>query len=403
MSHHFCTVNQFVRYLKYGNSSKLNILMLIAIRVDASSKIGLGHLMRCLTLANEAALIGAKVIFVCRDLAPVFLALIEKNGHQLVVLNNEKPHFSEKCEQKYTEELVLAHASWLAVSWEQDAAQCKAALSKYGVIDWLVVDHYSLDARWETEMQSAIARIMVIDDLADRPHNCHLLLDQNYYRNQVSRYRSKVQDSTKLLLGPSFALLRRDFRVVKASTSIKPMLADQSLAFRISICFGGVDPAGASLDVLVALESLILRDGFIIDVIVGSASPFINQLKEFANKNSRINVHVSPPNLAELLSIADLAIGASGSMTWERACLGVPSIAIAVAENQVKVGEDAGAAGVHLYLGRLGEVSPEMILMAVNVLVHCSHLRLFFSELSRSLCDANGAERVVRQMFCEED
>ena len=374
--------------------------MLIAIRVDASAKIGLGHLMRCMTLANHLVQFGAKVLFVCRDLSDVFSKLISENGHEVVHLNRSSDSsFSQQKAHadRSNDELLPQHANWLDVSWDADAADCIERLAICGQIDWLIVDHYALDKRWESAMRSIAKKIMVIDDLADRQHDCDILLDQNYYVDQEVRYQALIAATTHLMLGPHYALLRPEFSIVKNDEErsnrflMKPK--------RINICFGGVDANGDSFKALEAVTSLLNDYDLQVDVILGRASPHVAHIGEWIKKYKQVELHVAPTNMAELMASADIAIGAAGSMSWERASLGVPSIAVAIAENQFKVGQDAATVGMHLFLGRASEINVAQIKTAILVLLENSCLRELFVNRSLAMCDAQGASKIARHLI----
>jgi UDP-2,4-diacetamido-2,4,6-trideoxy-beta-L-altropyranose hydrolase len=168
--------------------------MKVAIRVDASSQIGTGHFMRSLTLADALKQRGTQIRFVSRHLPEHLRSMLMEKGHEFAMLDSAKSNVPLD---------ELAHAQWLGVSQAQDAADSIQALSD-GAWDWLIVDHYALDGRWESALRGTIKKIMAIDDLADRQHDCDILLDQNFYSDIDERYVGKVPESCQLLLGPRF-------------------------------------------------------------------------------------------------------------------------------------------------------------------------------------------------------
>ena len=180
--------------------------MRIAIRVDASLHIGTGHLMRCLTLADVIRDAGGEVVFVCRGLADALGETIAARGHELRAL----PAGAEAD--------PADHASWLGVAWEQDADETRTVLAD-SHFDWLLIDHYSIDARWHAALAGVAARIAVIDDLADRPHAADLLLDQNLHAHWTTRYRDRVPESCRVLIGPGYALLGSQFTAARAQAT----------------------------------------------------------------------------------------------------------------------------------------------------------------------------------------
>lgn len=178
--------------------------MKVVFRTDSSVQIGSGHVMRCLTLAEQLREMGVEILFICRELIGNLNDLIVSKGFNLCPL---------PAPEKF--DVVLdwnQHASWLEVPWEKDANETTDCLKKsIGHADWLIVDHYALDTIWERRLRLQAANIMVIDDLADRPHDCNMLLDQNLYTNSESRYQGLVTENCLKFFGPRYALLRKEF------------------------------------------------------------------------------------------------------------------------------------------------------------------------------------------------
>ncbi|MBL0225443.1 MAG: UDP-2,4-diacetamido-2,4,6-trideoxy-beta-L-altropyranose hydrolase [Geobacteraceae bacterium] len=186
--------------------------MMVCIRTDASDVIGSGHVMRCLTLADELRQRGADVIFICRILLGNLIGLIEDKGYSVVRLQQPETEYIAAAED-------VAHAAWLGVSWEQDAVDTIDAFGeKHPKL--LIIDNYALDSRWETKLRPYVEKIMVIDDLADRSHDCDLLLDQNLYQSIETRYDKLISESCKRLLGPKYALFRPEFVTARKNCAI---------------------------------------------------------------------------------------------------------------------------------------------------------------------------------------
>lgn len=325
----------------------------IVFRVDSSAAIGTGHLMRCLTLADELKRRGCKSLFICRSFAGDLRSEILRRGHDVCSL---APAMTRKTEQSES-----PYAQWLGATWQDDASDTLRVITASGITpEWLVVDHYALDIRWERLLRPHVGRIMVIDDLADRSHDCDLLLDQNIYDRLDDRYVALVPANCCQLLGPRHALLRDEFRRVRATLESR-----SGAVRRILVFFGGVDQANLtmrSLRALATLSDLSLT----VDVVLGSANMHRLQIEDFARQLSSTTVHLQTAEMAELIGSNDLSIGAGGTTTWERAHLGLPSIIVVVAENQRELTDAAARAGICQNLGWHEEVSVEAIAAAVR-------------------------------------
>ncbi len=359
--------------------------MKAVIRVDASTVIGTGHVMRCLTLADMLSAHGVEVTFVSRELPGNLIDFVRGRGYDVRPLPHEERPFVDEGQR-------AEYAPWLGVSRLEDAHQTRSVIENE-TVDWLIVDHYALDIVWEKHLRPLVGNIMVIDDLADRSHDCDVLLDQNVYHDMEKRYDGLVPDSCRKLLGPTYALLRPEFleerrRLRQRDGSIK----------RILIFFGGVDPSNETARALRAILAL-RRSDLAVDVIVGKANRHGQELQRLTAELPNTVVHRHVDNMAELMAAADIAIGAGGTTTWERCCLGLPAMIIAVANNQLAIGEEVARYGAAWYMGTASEVSEEDI---------CSHLRWLqtaperlqeISEKGKRLVDGEGARRVTRRLL----
>jgi len=316
--------------------SDLTNFMRIAFRTDASSQIGTGHVMRCLTLADALREQGAECHFVCREHEGHLMDHISSRGYELHALPRPDANGSFESD--------LAHASWLGVGWKSDADQTRQALSSE-TFDWLIVDHYALDHCWESVLRSSCKRIMVIDDLADRRHNCDLLLDQNYYSNLNQRYQDLLPDHCISLLGPSFLLLRQEFYLAKHDLGVRDGIINNVLVF-----FGGNDPTNQTEKVLKAFEKLQLPN-VSIDVVVGHTNFNRELINAKCDQLPNTRYFYNAANMAELVANADLGIGAGGSAMWERCYLGLPTITVVSAQNQLRTTKDVASLGAIEYLG----------------------------------------------------
>ncbi|MHB8482288.1 MAG: UDP-2,4-diacetamido-2,4,6-trideoxy-beta-L-altropyranose hydrolase [Nitrospiria bacterium] len=308
--------------------------MNIVIRTDASIQLGSGHVMRCLTLADALRDNGAKVSFICRKLRGNLCDFIEGKKYQIYRLPENQNIIDDVNKDKQ----ILKNRNYS--DCPMDTNETQSILKNWGeTIDWLIIDHYVLGNEWETQMRPYVKKIMVIDDLANRSHNCDLLLDQNMYKNMETRYDGLVPRNCKKLLGPQFALLRPEFKAARKNLRTR----DGNIK-RILIFFGGTDPTNETQKALEAIQVLNKTD-IDVDVVVGASNPHKEQISRICANLQNTSYHCQVENMAELMVMADLAVGAGGSTTWERCCLGLPSIIIVVAKNQERIAmalEDAG-------------------------------------------------------------
>lgn len=309
--------------------------MNIIFRTDASLDIGTGHVMRCLTLAQALREQGASCRFICREHAGNLLGLIRQRGFEVQTLPMQVVLQEKLGQQDALGENILAHAAWLGADWQTDAEQTKNAIGD-GELDWLIVDHYALDIRWEAALKPHYQKLMIIDDLADRPHDCDLLLDQNLGRTE-QHYEGLVSANCKVFVGPQYALLRPEFaelRQYSLARRATPQLK------RLLITMGGVDKDNSTGQVLAALTGCALPTDCRITVVMGPHAPWLTQVRKQAEQMPwETEVLVSVDNMAELMAESDLAIGAAGATTWERCCLGLPTIQMVIAENQREIAQ----------------------------------------------------------------
>jgi len=295
--------------------------MKLVFRVDASSQIGTGHLMRCLTLAECLKNDGHDISFICRDISGNLRAKIIKKGFRLFDL--EFPEIARSDDK-------LFHSKWLAVPQQEDAEQCKQILEKIKP-DWLVVDHYALDYEWENALKHLAKNLMVIDDLADRDHNCDLLLDQTFGRI-AEDYIDLVPKLCTVLVGSEYSLLRPDFSEWR-SYSIERR--SQANFKNLLITMGGVDVKNHTEDVLIKLNRCALKEDINVTIVLGSNYPHLQSLKMRAERSKyAVKIKCDVENMAEIMANSDIAIGAAGTTSWERCCMGLPTIQIVLAENQ---------------------------------------------------------------------
>lgn len=312
--------------------------MKIVIRTDASVEIGTGHVMRCLTLAHQFKKKGVDVFFICREFKGNLISLIQKQEFPVFVLPAKKGH---------------NHWQWIKENWEIDALETKELIKQIdSKIDLMIVDHYELDEKWEKMIRSSAEKIMVIDDLANRPHDCDLLLDQNYYLNSKTRYNKLLPNSCIQLLGPNYLLLREEFLFIDPLKIKRDGTVNNILIF-----FSGTDPTGETVKAIKAIKQLN-RPDIKVNVVVGASNPLKDLVEELCAQMPNVQYHCQINYMAELMIQADLAIGAGGSTAWERCFLGLPSISLILADNQKELSEAVSAQGAMCCLGQSEEVEP---------------------------------------------
>lgn len=361
--------------------------MNVAIRVDSSERIGAGHLARCLALADALRSRGAVVLFVCRSLPGDLSNLVRRSGFELISL--EQP--SESVE---TGEPTF----WLGgITGEQDADECLRRFADLGRnIDWLVADNYGVDVNWERRLRPRVGRLAVIDDLANRDHDCDLLIDPNLQSEELDRYSGRIPFESLRLIGPQYALLRDEFAKQRGTLRVR-----DGVVRRILIFFGGTDPTNETSKALDAIRSLE-RDDLELDVVVGATAPHRASVHERCALDPHIRIHEQTNQMARLLRDADLAIGAGGTSMWERCAMGIPSIVIAVADNQVPASEMMNDQGRAFYIGRSCEVTVSELSRILSGVLQIPQLLRSMSSRSAKLVDGGGARRVAGIM-CAPD
>lgn len=338
--------------------------------------------MRCLALATALGAAGAEVSFICRDLPGNYAGWLRERGHRVCLL----PAPSRPLRPGEGEYLY-----WLGVPMETEISQCKAVLQAMPAPDWIVVDHYALDSRWESAVRPATSSLMVIDDMANRPHACQLLLDQNYYPQPERRY-SALAEGAEFLLGPSYALLRPEFHAERRHAKRRT-----GEVRRLMVFMGGSDSRNVTSSVLRALARL-KGHSLEIEVIVGKANPHPEEVAQLCEQ-AGAQMLTQVDDMAARMALADLSIGAAGVATWERAAVGLPTLAVSVADNQRDIARYADLCGILRWLGDAAQVDEEAWLAALQWA--CSNPQALQAQSARGmgLVDGLGAAKVVEQLI----
>jgi len=310
--------------------------MNVLIRADASMQIGIGHVMRCLTLADELKVRGAKTCFICRAILDHMKEKIKERGHDIIVLPvSDKVVASETCASGYT--------GWLGADWQRDAEETAHAIvdKRY---DLLITDHYAIDVRWHKHLRGYVNTIMAIDDLANRPHDCDLLLDQTFGREE-SDYFPYVPGDCKIIVGSHYALLRNEFSLLR-DKAIERRKRFTGIR-RILVAMGGTDPANMTSIILKMLGKVVWTVKPEIEVVLSSEAPHISEVKQDVQGSELgVTLVTDVKDMNRRILNTDLAFGAGGTTSWERCVLGLPTILLMTASNQIDVATrlaDAGA------------------------------------------------------------
>ena len=343
---------------------------LIVIRTDASQKLGSGHIMRCLTLAENLRNLGITIEFITRNHPGNLSEQVERKGFKVHSLIN--------IDKTQSQTNLIKQEKLLGVKQLTDSNATVQILANRRP-DWIIVDHYSLDYRWEEKVRPYTKKIMVIDDLANRKHNCDLLLDQNYIYDQT-RYDQLLLTDTIKLLGPKYALLRKDFIKNRKNHNQNNFIIKNVFVF-----FGGTDFDNLTIMSLKALSQPKLKH-LSVDVVIGSANPHKLKLKTEIDKHPNMELYIQIDNMAELMFEADLAIGAGGSTSWERCCLGLPTLLYITAENQRMVAENLEKKSAVVMVKNL----KDDLKMIINNLAFWKTI----SKQSQLVCDGMGVKKV---------
>jgi UDP-2,4-diacetamido-2,4,6-trideoxy-beta-L-altropyranose hydrolase len=355
----------------------------VVIRVDSAHAIGNGHVMRTLTLADSLSRLGNKCIFICRDHRGNLIEYIRSCGYITYELNMEP-------------ESVLMDSGtpkWLGGTQVQDAESTLKLISHLRP-DWIVVDHYAIDASWETLVQRVSKKMMVIDDLADRPHSCDLLLDQTYGRNQED-YRPITNSNCHLLCGSKYALLRSEFARLRSYSLER---RKNPLVRKVLISLGGVDEKNKTCEILRALGGQPLKQRLEITVVMGSNALWINQVKEQVREmGGATTVLCGVKNMAQLMAECDLAIGAPGTTAWERCCLGLPTIIMILADNQVEIAHTLEKSGAAIIISPSSNLKPLLLDVLSQLSFNIDQLKQM-SLSAANIVDGMGTSRVIQAM-----
>lgn len=350
----------------------------LLVRVDSSTRIGAGHVMRCLTLARKLASKGARIGFCCRPF----------DGNLIDFIATEFPVHRLSSVESHGED--PDESRWLGVSQNRDASETISLIQQHGY-NAVLVDHYSIDSNWESEIKPLVGCLTVIDDLANRPHQADVLLDQTLMR-EPSHYSSLVSERTNLLCGVEYALLRDEFFQMRKKVQGR---IPRKVVERILITFGGADIDNLTeraIEVLIQSESFLTAE---IEVIVGTSNPHIKSIKNVLSRlRQKSTFEIGVTDMARRMAMADLCIGAAGSTSWERCVLGLPTLMAVQADNQEFIAEQLKKKRAVIVLDRL-QFSLSLSL-ALDKLEKHPDILTDLSINSSKVCDGFGSQRVAK-------
>ena len=355
-------------------------MMRVLLRADGGLRIGTGHIMRCLALADELRTRGGACTFAMRAMDGHLLDEVRAHGHEVLAMSAG----DEPGEAGLTAWLELQRQPALQLS---DAQALLRALRAGEGFDWLVTDHYALGAAWQSAMRPVARHILAIDDLADRAHDCDVLLDQN--PQLPGRYAGKA-GTALLLTGPRYALLRTEFLVARQQVG---RAVSDGRALHALVSFGGADEQGVALEAVAALERCGFGEGQV-TVVVGGRNPHLAAL-DAACKSRGWQCLASSNAMAALMAQADLAVGAGGTSMIERFAMALPCVVVPIADNQRPGGREAHRLGAASYVNAVDAERVPAIAAALNELRVDPLALERMGQAAAALCDARGTRRVA--------
>lgn len=365
--------------------------MRLTVRADSSIRIGNGHITRCLTLVDEIkrqvmsdSSISVDVCFICRDLPGNCIEQITSRGYTVALL----PKVDTPDDKSHD----LDHSNWLGVDWMCDLAQTLSVLDASPSL--MLVDHYSIDAHWHQMFRQhhPTTKLIAIDDLANRALDVDLLLDQTAKR-QKDDYIPLTPPHCVHLCGSEYALLNSRFHTLRAEAKHRRSHTRQIQ--NILVTMGGTDPDNATSKVLTSLSRL-MSASFTPDthIVMGSHAPYLADVKTYIQHYPKMTLHVDTNKMPELMLNADIAIGAAGTTSWERCCLGLPTLMFINATNQSLIANELAAQKAAINLGMLTNVSAQTITEELNCLINQPEALNMIASNAFRLCDGLGASRV---------
>jgi UDP-2,4-diacetamido-2,4,6-trideoxy-beta-L-altropyranose hydrolase len=350
----------------------------VVFRADAGQRIGTGHVMRFLSIADRLAQDGVLARFMCKAHDGHMAAQIAARGYACDLL----PVVAGWTAPDYL--------GWLGGSAAQDAALTGAAIRAAGGADLLVVDHYALDAAYHRALRADVSRIAVLDDLHNRPHDCDVLIDQNI-GHSAAAYAGLVPVGARLLVGAEYAPINIAFSALRAASLARRAGVTTPKVLLISL--GGADPDNVTLAALDAVQGL----GFDhVHVVLSGIARHLNAVRKACATLPSVTLHIDTPHMPQLMAGADLSIGAAGVTALERCVLGLPTLMVVVADNQIEAAQRMANLGAVSLLGNTASITAQTIRTALVASLNDQSGRLqSMSVAAAALCDGQGLDRIA--------
>ena len=339
--------------------------MTVFFRCDSSLEIGSGHVQRCKTIAFQFLKLGFKVEFIF------------------------SPHLDKINEKILASDFPSHYLSATNLSQIEDANECGSIISKSSSKPNIVfVDHYSLDSRWESQVRK-LGKLVVIDDLANRPHDCDLLIDNNFSLNLKEKYQKLIPENTTLILGPKFSFIKSS--LIEQKNKKLSTQRDFVLVF-----FGGTDPDNYTGKFIDCLEKVHTQRKY--KILISKSHKY---LTDFENKNDGTNyeILIQPANLAEIFCLASIYFGSGGTITWERMFLGLPGVVISIADNQIQIAQELAISGQQIYLGHANSINFIEAITKIEALSADKNWLELTSKKNSELVGCLKAETVISELY----
>lgn len=359
----------------------------VGIRCDASREIGSGHVMRCLVIADALSRLGYAVTFICREFPWHLAHKIVARGHGVELLPLDDEGWANNAR----------YGSWIGADPQKDAEQTATVLSRLipsRIMPFVVVDHYGLDKSWHGRMRQLVKSLIVIDDLHDRALDCDLLVDQNVghsphlYNGLVPCHATRLVGARYAPIDPSFQA-RRDGALRRRSGLSYPK--------RLLVAVGGVDADNITQKTLEANN--LLGNPFEVDVVLSGIAMHLDAIrKAVSDYDTQVRLHIDTPEMARLMSFADLAVGACGVTAIERCVVGLPSLVVIAADNQIDPARQISRTGAARVLGRSSAVDARQIAAELATFIKDNDLFQRTIAASAALCDGTGLSRIVAKI-----